>query len=292
MAVNYASKFLSEIEQQYARALTSAGLDRNKKYSFLHAKTINVPSVQLSGYKDHVRNGSKNRGVVNNTYQPMAMAHDRDIEFFVDDADVIQTNMVLTAANVTSTFNEEKAIPELDAYRYSKLFADFVTAGGVVKTTVLTAANILGEFDIMMEDMDEAGVPEEGRILYITPKQYTLLKKAEGIQRTLEATGQADVNRKVRSLDDVEIQKVPSARMKSAYDFTDGFIPAVAARQINMILVHPTSVIAPVLYADIYLWNKGETPDSAFGFLYQNRSFVDLFLLTAKKAGVAINAAV
>jgi len=292
MAINYATQFLSEIEQQYARGLTSAALDRNKKYSFLNAKTINVPSVQLSGYKDHARDGSKNRGAVNNTYQPMAMAHDRDIEFFVDDADVIQTNMVLSAANVTATFNDEQAIPELDAYRYSKLFSDFVTAGGVVKTTVLSAANILAEFDTMMEDMDEAGVPEEGRILYITPAKYTLLKKADGIQRTLEANGQADINRKVRSLDDVEIQKVPSARMKSAYDFTTGFAPAVAARQINMIMVHPTSVIAPILYSDIYLWNKGETPDSAFGFLYQNRSFVDLFLVTAKKAGVAINAAV
>lgn len=288
---NYASKFLSQIEQQYTRELTSSALDRNKKFNFLNAKTVNVPTMVLSGYKDHARDGSKNRGTVNNTYQPMAMAHDRDIEFFVDEADVDQTNLALSAANVTGTFNSEQAIPELDAYRYSKLYADFVTAGGVLDATVLSKTNILTQFDAYMESMDEAGVPEEGRVLYVIPKVYTMLKQADAIQKTLEVTGgMKDVNRKVRSIDDVEIVKVPSARMKSAYDFTTGFAPAVAAKQINMILVHPMSVIAPIKYTDIYLWNKGETPDSAFGFLYQNRSYVDLFLITQKKAGVKINA--
>ena len=291
MAINYASLFLSQIEQQYSRELTSSALDRNKKFNFLNAKTVNVPTMVLSGYKDHARDGSKNRGNVNNTYQPMAMAHDRDIEFFVDEADVDQTNLALSSANVTATFNAEQAIPELDAYRYSKLHADFVTAGGVLDGTVLSKVNILTQFDAYMEAMDEAGVPEEGRVLYVIPKVYTMLKQAEAIQKTLEVTGGVkDVNRKVRSIDDVEIVKVPSARMKSAYDFTEGFVPAVAAKQINMILVHPMSVIAPIKYTDIYLWNKGETPDSAFGFLYQNRSYVDLFLITAKKAGVKINA--
>lgn len=291
MAINYASVFQSQIEQQYSRELTSSALDRNKKYNFLNAKTVNVPTLQLSGYKDHARDGSKNRGTVNNTYQAMSMAHDRDIEFFVDEADVDQTNMALSAANVTGTFNAEKAIPELDAYRYSKLFADFVAAGGTLDNTALTAANVLTQFDTMMQGMDEAGVPQEGRVLYVTPTVNTLLKNATAIQRTLEATGAANINRNVRSLDEVEIQMVPAARFKSAYDFTDGFVPAVAAKQINMMLVHPSAVIAPVKYSDIYLWNKGETPDSAFGFLYQNRSFVDLFLITEKKAAVAINSA-
>jgi hypothetical protein len=293
MAINYASLFLSNIEQQYARGLTSAALDRNKKYKFINAKTINVPTVTLSGYKDHARDGSKNRGTVANVYTPMALTHDRDIEFFVDEADVDETNMALSAANITAVFNDEQAIPEMDAYRFSKLYADFVTHGGVVDTTALTAANILTQFDTMMEAQDEAGVPETGRVLYVTPSVYTLLKNAEKIQRTLEAAGQAkDVNRNVRSLDDVELVKVPKDRFKTAYDFTEGFTPAVAAKQINMILVHPeTAIMAPVKYADIYLWNKGETPESAYGFLYQNRSYQDLFVIKQKVKGVAINTA-
>ena len=280
MAINYASQFLPNIEQQYARGLTSIALERNKKFKFINAKTINVPTLSLTGYKDHARDGSKNRGTVSNIYTPMALTHDRDIEFFVDEADIDETNMVLSAANITATFNDEQAIPETDAYRYSKLYQDFKTHGGVVDTTALTAANILTQFDVMMEKMDDAGVPETGRILYVTPTNYTLLKNAEKIQRTLEATGQAAaLNRNVRSLDDVEIVKVPKDRFKTAYDFTEGFVPAVTAKQIRMILVHPeTAIMAPNKIADIYLWKKGESPESAFGDLYQ------------KVAGVGINA--
>ena len=290
-AINYAERFERQIEQQYARELTSANIATNNRYRFIDAQTIRIPTVELSGYKDHARDGSKNRGTVGNTYQAMSLTHDRDIEFFVDDMDVDETNQVLSAANITATFNDEQAIPETDAYRYSKLYAEFVANGGAVDTTVLTVTNILSVFDKMMEDMDEASVPQSGRILKVTPTVYTMLKNAEGLQRTLDVTsGAKGINRNVRSLDEVTIDTIPSDRMKSAYDFTEGFVPAVESKQINMILCHPTGILAPIKVRDIYLWVKGQTPESAFGNLYQNRSFQDLFVIKAKKDAVAINA--
>jgi hypothetical protein len=291
MSINYAERFERQIEQQFARELTSANIATNNRYRFIDAQTIKIPTIQLSGYKDHERDGSKNRGTVGNTYQVFYLKHDRDIEFFVDEMDVDETNQVLSAANITAVFNEEQAIPELDAYRYSKLYAEFVEAGGTVDNTVLTEANILDIFDKMMEDMDEAGVPQSGRILKVTPPVYTMLKNAEGIQRTLDVTGGAKgINRNVRSLDEVTIDTVPSDRMKTAYNFTTGFTPADTADQINMILCHPSAILAPVKVADIYLWNKGETPESAYGYLYQNRMYTDLFIIKAKIGAVAINA--
>lgn len=291
MSINYAERFERQIEQQFARELTSANIATNNRYRFIDAQTIRVPTIQLSGYKDHARDGSKNRGTVGNTYQAFTLTHDRDIEFFVDDMDVDETNQVLSAANITAVFNEEQAIPETDAFRYSKLYSEFVDLGGTVNTTELNANNILFVFDKMMEDMDDAGVPQSGRILKVTPTVYTMLKNAEGLQRTLDVTGGAKgINRNVRSLDEVTIDTVPSDRMKTAYDFTEGWVPAVGAKQINMILCHPSGILAPMKVRDIYLWNKGETPESAFGYLYQNRSFQDLFIIKAKMAAVAINA--
>lgn len=291
MAINYAERFERQIEQQYARELTSADMATNRRYNFIDAQTIRVATLTLSGYKDHARDGSKNRGTVGNTFQAFSLTHDRDIEFFVDDMDVDETNQVLSAANITAVFNTEQAIPELDAYRYSKLYTEFIAAGGVVNTTALTEATILTVFDKMMEDMDEAGVPQSGRMLKVTPPVYTMLKNAEKLQRTLDVTGGAKgINRNVRSLDEVTIQVVPSDRMKTSYDFTEGFVPAVGAKQINIMLYHNSCILAPVKVADIYLWNKGETPESAFGYLYQNRSYSDLFLIKAKMGAVAINA--
>lgn len=291
MTINYAQRFERQIEQQFSRELTSADLAANKKYNFIDAQTIKIPTVTLSGYKDHSRDGTKNRGTVGNTYQAFTLTHDRNIEFYVDEMDVDETNQVLSAANITATFNDEQAIPELDAHRYSKLYTDFIAKGGVVNTTALTIANILSIFDKMMEDMDEAGVPQSGRMLKVTPPVYTMLKNAEKIQRTIDVSGGATgINRHVRSLDEVTIMSVPSDRMKSAYDFAEGFTPAVGAKQINMMLYHTSGILAPVKVADIYLWNKGQTPESAFGYLYQNRMYSDLFVIEAKKDAIAINA--
>lgn len=290
MAINYAERFEREIQQQFQRELTSADMDINRSYRFIDAQTIKVPTITLSGYKDHSRDGSKNRGTVGNTFQAFTLTHDRNIEFYVDEMDVDETNQVLSAANITAVFNQEQAIPELDAFRYSKLYAEFVALGGQVDTTPLTEENILQAFDKMMEAMDEAAVPESGRMLKVTPKVYTMLKNAEKIQRFIDvSSGPKGLNRNVRSLDDVTIIKVPSDRMKTLYDFTEGFVPGEGAKQINMMLYHPSAILAPVKVADIYLWNKGETPESAFGYLYQNRMYTDLFVIKPKIGAIAIN---
>lgn len=291
MPINYASRFERDISQQFARESTSADMTRNRKYRFIDAKTIKVPTLVLSGYKDHARDGTKNTGTLSNLYQSMTLEHDRNIQFYVDEMDVDETNQVLSAANLTSTFNSEQAIPELDSYRYSKLYSEFRKHGGTVNTTLLNPQNILIVFDEMMESMDEAGVPESGRILKVTPTVYTMLKNAEKISRTIDITGgERSVNRNIRSLDDVEIVKVPSDRMKTAYTFTNGCVPAVGALQINMMLYHTDSILAPVKVSDIYLWNKGETPESAYGYLYQNRLYTDLFAIKSKIGAIAINA--
>lgn len=142
----------------------------------------------------------------------------------------------------------------------------------------------------MMEAMDEAGVPEEGRILYLTPAMKRIAKNAEGIQRTMAVNGGANsINRNVHSLDDVVIKSVPSARMKTAYDFTEGCKAAGSAKQINMILIHTSCVVCRDKYSYIKLFTPGTDSRTADGYLYQNRNYGDLFLLEKKADGCAVN---
>lgn len=288
MTYNYAERFEKQIEAKYKHGLTSADMATNTKYKFIDAQTIKIPTVAVTGYKDHKRDGSVNKGTITNEWTPYKLTHDRDISFYVDEMDVDESNQVISAANITATFMEDQAIPETDAYRYSKLYADAKSYSAKIDNTVLSVQNILEVFDKAMEYMDEAGVPSEGRKMKVTPSVYTMFKNAEKIQRTLEVTGGADINRNVRSLDEVEIQKVPSDRFKTIYDFKDGFAPGDSAKQMHMIIYHPTAIIAPVKVQDVYLWPKGSDPQAAFGWLYQNRSFQDLFLIKQKKEGVYI----
>ncbi len=158
-------------------------------------------------------------------------------------------------------FETEQAIPEKDSYRFSKLHAELTTYSGRIDTTVITAANFLEAFDEEMARMDEAGVPEEGRMLYVTPAMNKIIKEAEGMQRVLSVTSPASINRNVHSLDNVSIKMVPAARMKTKYDFTTGCVAAADAKQINWILIHNSCVVCRDKYSYIKLFTGHRLQD-------------------------------
>lgn len=291
MAVyDYAETFTNLLQQKYAKDLCSDALTKsNQQVKFLNAQTIKLPRMTVSGYKDHTRSAGFNSGSMTNDWEPKKLEHDRDIEFWIDPMDMDETNLTLSVANIQNTFETEQAIPEKDSYRYSKLHAELVTYGGRVNTDVIAAANFLEAFDAEMAYMDEAGVPEEGRILYVTPAMNKIVKEAEGLQRVISVTTPSTINRKVHSLDDVTIKMVPSARMKTKYDFTDGCVAAEDAKQINWILVHPSCVVCRDKYSYIKLFTPGTDSRTADGYLYQNRNYGDLFLLEKKVEGCVMN---
>lgn len=292
MAVyQYAEQFTQFLAQKYEKELCSdALLHSNPQITFLNAQTIKLPRLTLSGYKDHTRTAGFNAGTISNDWEPKKLAHDRDIEFFVDPMDIDETNQALSVANIQNVFEMEQAIPEKDCYNFSKLHTELTNYHGRIdSTTVLTAQNILSVFDEEMSKMDDAGVPVDGRILYVTPTVNKLLKAADGIQRMITVNGSNAVNRNVHSLDDVTIKMVQSGRMKTKYNFTDGCVPATDADQINFILVHPSCVVARDKYAYISLFTPGTDSRTADGYLYQNRNYWDLFLIERKVAGCAMH---
>lgn len=291
MAVyDYATQFTDLLQQKYAKELCSDALTKsNPQVKFLNAQVIKLPRLTVSGYKDHTRTPGFNAGTLSNDWEAKKLEHDRDIEFFVDPMDIDETNLTLSVANIQNTFETEQAIPEKDSYRFSKLHAELTAFSGRIDSTVIDAANFLEAFDEEMSIMDEAGVPAEGRILYVTPTMNKIVKTAEGIQRNITVNTASSINRKVHSLDDVTIKMVPASRMKTAYDFTEGCVPAEAAKQINWILIHTSCVVARDKYSYIKLFTPGTDSRTADGYLYQNRNFGDLFLLEKKVSGCAMN---
>lgn len=292
MAVyEYATAFTQLLQQKYAKELCSDALTKsNLGVRFINAQTIKLPRMSLSGYKDHTRSPGFNAGTLSNDWEAKKLSHDRDIEFFVDPMDIDETNLTLSVANIQNTFETEQAIPEKDSYRFSKLHSELTTHSGKIDTTVITPANVLEWFDSQMAYMDEAGVPEEGRMLYATPAMQKMIKEAEGVQRVMSVSTPGTINRMVHGLDNVGIKMVPAARMKTKYDFTNGCAAATDAKQIHFILMHPSCVVCRDQYSYIKLFTPGTDSRTADGYLYQNRNFGDLFLLEKKVEGCVINA--
>lgn len=293
---NYAEQFEQALHQKYAKELASVDLfNSNPQVKFINAQTIKLPNITVSGYKDHNRQTiGFNSGTISNDWEPKKLEHDRDIEFAIDPMDVDETNLVVSIANVQNTLETEQGIPEKDCYVFSKLYTEagkYAANGATIDTTTLTAENILQKFDGAMEKMDEAGVPSEGRILYVTPAVNKLFKQAKDIQRVLGVNGSnGDVKRSIYSLDDVKIKQVQSARMKSQYNFTNGCVATDEAKQMNFILIHPSCEVAREKYSYIKVFTPGHDSRTADNYLLQSRFYMDAFLIKNKAAGIFINA--
>ncbi len=280
--INYAEVYSNQLRELYGQESTCDALyNSNTDIQITGGKTIKIPTLTVSGYKDHTRASlGFSAGNYSNEYETKTLDHDRSIEFVVDPMDFDETNAVVSLANIQNRFERTQAIPERDCYTYSKLYSEATRVGATVKTTALTVANILSDFDDNLEKLEDIGVPLDRLVLYCTAGYKKLLKNAEGIQRTLDIKNGGGIDRRVHSLDDIgNIVTVPSDRFKTLYNFTDGCVADETAKQIDYILIDPECQVSRDKYAYIHLFAPGSDSRTADNYLYQNRKYNGTFAI-------------
>lgn len=287
-AINYAVQYGKELANAYPYLSYFGdiwGSQNSQRFRPINANSIMIPSMEVGGahaVNRDAMNGQFTRKF-NITWEPKVMTMYREWDTILDEMDIVETNEVATIANITRTFNEFQKVPEMDAYMASKL-AGFTTPD----TTALTAANILSKWDDYLEAMTNARVNRDRVICYVTPATYKLLKQAAGITRFLEVSnGIQAVDRNIAKLDGVRIVEVPSDLMQSAYDFTEGFVATQAAKQINMIMVDPLAVIAPVVY-EVSMISAPSAATKGKNVYYESY-YYDVFKLNQRAAGIKAN---
>ena len=289
-ALNYATQYAQALAQAYPFVLHFAALrstENDARYKWTGANTIQIPSLSTTGRVDADRDtiGVAARNF-NNAWEPKTLQNHRKWGTLVHPMDIDETNQVASIQNITQVFNEEQKFPEMDAYLVSKIYADWTTAGGAADTTAITVDNVLSLFDGYMTAMDEKNVPTTGRILYVTPPIKTMLKQAKELTRFIQ-NGDAAINRAVRSLDEVQIESVPSTLMKTVYDFTEGWKAGAGAKQIHMLLIHPSAVITPEKY--VFAQLDEPSAGSEGKWVYFEEAYDDVFVLNKRKDAIAFN---
>ena len=287
-ALNYAQQYSAELAQAYPYVLYSGALwnnENSRKYRIIDAKTIQIPSVSVGGRTNGDREtiGGITRNF-NNSWETKTLKNHRTWETLVHPKDIQETNQVVSIANITRVMNEEEKFPEMDAYIFSTIFnlrndLEAITA----LEEDLTVSNVLDKFDEMMDKMDEARVPAAGRVLYCDTFTKTLITKAIAIVRS---NGDKKIVRDVERLEDVEIVSVPTDLFHTKYTFTNGFEKDEDAKDIKMLLLHPSAILPVVSYEFAQL-----QPPSAMSkgkYVYFEESFEDVFLLNKRKDAIQI----
>lgn len=291
-ALNYATEYSRALAQAFPYVLNFGALyntPNNNVYRWINAKTIEIPSISTTGRvdadRDTIATAQRN---YNNSWETKTLSNQRKWSTLVHPMDVDQTNLVTTIANITRVFNDEQKFPEMDAYCVSKIYQDWIALGNTPDETVITAQNALAVFDALMLKMDNARVPIQGRILYVTNEVKTILKEAQQITRNFDVEDKnSAINRVVNRLDEVEVIGVPAPLMKTKYNFTQGWKPALSADQINMLLIHPTAVITPVSYTFSQL--DEPSAGSEGKYIYFEEAYEDVFILNNKAGAIQFN---
>ncbi|MCC2250074.1 hypothetical protein JUJ52_08850 [Virgibacillus sp. AGTR] len=288
-AINYAQKYQTELDQVIKQATLTNDLE-TPSVNWMGARTFHVPSLAVSGYKQHSRNGGFNRGSVNVTHEPYTLQFDRDVEFFVDQMDVDESNQAASAANVTRVFLNENAGPEIDAYRFSKLAAKAKDVGQD------TAENVTEGTPKDVFDRLKADIKKVRKYGTANLKVYVSTDVMDAVESYKEGKGNfslqnenTNIETRVTVIDGVKLIEVFDVdRFHTAFDFTDGFVPAVDAQQLNWIIVYRGAVIAKAKLNSVYLFQPGQHTEGD-GYLYQNRLYHDLFVLKNQAKGVVVS---
>ena len=297
MTVNYAEAYSRELANAYPYVLYSGALwsnENTKKYKVVDAKTIKIPLLstggRVNGDRTKIGDFSQN---FSNEWETKTLTNHRIWQTLVHPQDVNQTNMVASISNITKTMNETKKFPELDVMMFSTIYSlrnaqKAITA----ETAELTSATVLTKFDAMMDAMDEALVPVSGRILYCDTYTKTLIDNAIAIVRN---NGDKKLVRSVSRIEEVDIVSVPTALFKTEYTFNDGktsgqtdggFVAKSTAKDIAMILLHPSAILPIVSYSFAQL-----QPPSALSqgkYVYFEESFEDVFILNKRVDAIQI----
>lgn len=245
------------------------------------ARDFRVKDIETSGYQYHTRNKGWNPGTVTQLRELYSIRFDRDIEFFVDEMDVDETDQELAAAAVTGKFIEKQERPEIDAFRFSKM-AQYSIEDGTATSETLTKENIFPRLKAMIAPIRKYGT--RNITAWLSSDAMGLLEMSPNWTRNFDilSAGTA-IETRVTSIDGVQIMEVwEDDRMYSKFDFTDGHIPTNDADKIQIMMVARPGIVAKVKHSAIFMFGRGEHSQGD-GWLYQNRMYHDLWRLKQHK---------
>lgn len=300
MALNYAEQWSPELlEILMQGTLTSPFVTSNVRW--LDAKTFHFTQMSTSGYKNHSRKGGWNTGSYEQKDVPYTLTHDRDVEFLVDKADVDETNATASIQNISRVFEQTWVVPETDALFFSKVAqAAQKTDGyhGSTATSAYTKTKVFGMLkDILAKGKLRRYKANGSLIMYVRSEIMDALEQSTEFTRKIEMTqiaeGGLGIETRVTDIDGVPIMEViDDERFYDAFNWEPeggGFEPlkkgsGTGAHKINVLVAcGQTCKTVPKINSIYYFEPGGHTKGD--GYLYQNRSFSDVFVFPNGRDG-------
>ena len=271
--VNLVTKFQPYVDEQF-KVESKLSLFTNQDFDWTGAHTIKVYKIGTSTMNDYDRAGTNTDtnwsrfgpvAGLDATTEEMTLTKDRSFTFAIDKLDNDETAQQLAGATALSRQDREVVIPEVDSYVYGVM----ATKAGTKPTAVaLTAENIYTNILTASETLDDAEVPETGRVLLVTPAVYAMMKQCPEIVLDTDVGQDMRLRGVIANLDGAAVVKVPKVRLPTNFGF---------------MLAHPSATVAPVKLED---YRVHQDPPGLSGSLVEGRICYDAFVLDNKTKAI------
>lgn len=271
MAVELATKFEKYTDEQFSTE-SKKSLLTNQDFDWTGAHTIKVYKITTAPMNDYDRDGTGTNwsryGAVDGldaTTEELTLKRDRSFTFATDALDEEETLQQLESAAALARQIREVVIPEVDGYTYGTMCSG---AGHKPAALALSAENIYTEILKANEALDDAEVPETGRVLVLKPSTYTLLKKCPDVAMETDIGNEMRLRGVLAMLDGCSVIKVPAIRLPVDFGF---------------MVCHPCATVAPTKL-ESYVVHAN--PPGISGSLVEGRVCYDAFVLENKAKGI------
>lgn len=272
MAIELATKFAPYTDEQFSTESKKALLT-NQDFDWTGAHTVKVYKVSTSGMNDYGRKGPSEGnwsryGAVKDldaSTEEFTLKKDRSFTFAIDKLDTDETAMQVQAASALARQQREVVIPEVDTYTYGVMCAG---AGNKPAAVALTAENFYDEIIKASAVLDDAEVPETGRVLVVTPSGYQIMKKCKDIVMETNIGNDLRLKGVIANLDGMSVQKIPANRLPAGFGF---------------MIAHPCATVAPTKLEE---YKIHQDPPGISGALVEGRICYDAFVLDNKAKAI------
>ncbi|MCI9600190.1 MAG: hypothetical protein HFI17_06745 [Lachnospiraceae bacterium] len=268
MAINLVTKFLPYVDELFSTE-SKKSLLTNQDFDWTGAHTVKVYKIGTSEMTNYNRNpttgftGSRYGTIkdLDATTEEFTLKNDRSFTFAIDRLDTDETAQQLAAASALARQQREVVIPEVDTYVYGVMAAG---AGTKPAAVALSETNIYDEILKATAALDNAEVPETGRVLVVAPDVYLLMKRCRDITMETDIGNDMRLRGVVSNLDGANVLKIPASRLPKDFGF---------------MLAHPCATVAPTKLED---YKIHVDPPGISGDLVEGRIVYDAFVLDNK----------
>ncbi|MGN1340933.1 MAG: hypothetical protein ACI4WS_11620 [Oscillospiraceae bacterium] len=289
--IEYAKVFQKELDKQVLEGSTSGWMEENASQVIYNGGSeIKLPKMSLQGLGSYSRGDGYVSGAVTYAYETFTLTQDRGRRFRIDAVDVDESGFGLAAANVAAEFQRTQVIPEIDAYRYSKLAA----AAGIRATYTPDKSTVMSSLLAQLGEVRDITGDEGDVVIVMSRPVYDKLMLSGEISYAVESASfkQGGLEFAVKTINGVPVIPVPSARMKTAYTFKadgdGGFTATSGAKDINW-LICPKSAPIAVSKTDNVKIITPENNQFADAWDIDYRKYHDLFVPDNKKSVIAVS---